>query len=99
MAGHSRWPGAAGAAGMQLGCEDAWQESDRTEIAGTPARLGAGGPFGVCASVERGSRVDTRGRHARQPGGWRWGCIVGGADERQAFGWGVDGDRKYYNYN
>ena len=38
VAGHARWPGAAGAVGMQLGGEDRWQESDRVKMAWTPAR-------------------------------------------------------------
>jgi hypothetical protein len=44
VAGHARRHGAAGAAGMQLGGTDGWQESGRVEVAKTPARTGAGGP-------------------------------------------------------
>jgi hypothetical protein len=58
---------------MQLGGEDGWQESDRAEVAGTPARLGGRRPArAALVAVERGSPVAARGRAC--PTAWTAGA-------------------------
>ena len=94
MAGHAAVLKLRGAAGCSLAAMDSWQEFDQAEMAGTTARLGAGGPLGGIVAVERERWVATR--VAGMPAGLKLrgaaGMQLGGTDgwqksDRARDGW------------